>query len=96
MKTILYIHPGIHKTGTTSIQHYLSLNRDVLLNYGIYYPIVPYDSLVPFQHRYITTIEKDKNKITDYFKDALRVSNKVLISSECFLEKDEYRDVLKS
>ncbi len=36
MKTV-FIHPGMHKTGTTSIQHTLYANRDVLLEYGINY-----------------------------------------------------------
>lgn len=36
MKAI--IHPGFHKTGTTSIQRYFAENRNSLVNSGIYYP----------------------------------------------------------
>lgn len=36
MKTILHI--GQHKTGTTSLQHYLKQNRNTLIEQGIYIP----------------------------------------------------------
>jgi hypothetical protein len=35
-----YIHIGIHKTGSTAIQHFLHHNHDALLNHGILYPKV--------------------------------------------------------
>jgi hypothetical protein len=34
----IYIHIGSHKTGTTSIQRYLSRHRGTLANQGIWYP----------------------------------------------------------
>ncbi len=34
----IYLHIGTHKTGTTSIQRYLSQNRDALAAQGIWYP----------------------------------------------------------
>jgi len=34
----IYIHIGSHKTGTTSIQRYLSRHRDTLAKQGIWYP----------------------------------------------------------
>ena len=34
----LYLHIGLHKTGSTSIQHYLFDNRAALLKHGWYYP----------------------------------------------------------
>jgi hypothetical protein len=34
----LYIHVGTHKTGTTALQHFFSLNREVLRKKGIEYP----------------------------------------------------------
>lgn len=33
-----YIHIGLHKTGSTSIQNFLQLNRDILFNQGISMP----------------------------------------------------------
>ena len=44
MRTI--IHIGQHKTGTTSIQHYLKTKRNELVKEGLYVP----DSLVDFDH----------------------------------------------
>src|SRR3954470_5374967 len=35
MRTTFYIHIGVHKTGTKSIQHTLSENREKLLEHGI-------------------------------------------------------------
>jgi glycosyltransferase involved in cell wall biosynthesis len=34
----LYLHIGHHKTGSSSIQHFLSVNRDALLETGVRYP----------------------------------------------------------
>lgn len=34
----LLLHIGTHKTGTTSLQHFLTLNRDVLRAHGYFYP----------------------------------------------------------
>ena len=36
--TTLYIHIGMHKTGTTTIQNVLTRNADVLLSNGVYAP----------------------------------------------------------
>ncbi len=38
MKPTIYIHAGMHKTATTSIQNILYNNRDLLQNIGWYYP----------------------------------------------------------
>ena len=37
---IVYLHIGLHKTGTTSIQRSLCLSREKLLNYDINFPLV--------------------------------------------------------
>lgn len=39
MPRTLYLHIGSHKTGTTSIQNFLSKNCDTLLQRGVYYPL---------------------------------------------------------
>jgi hypothetical protein len=36
--TSIYIHIGLHKTGTTSLQYFLDINRELLLKNGILYP----------------------------------------------------------
>ena len=38
MKPRLVIHIGMHKTGSSSIQHYLSRNRRLLRLFGLLYP----------------------------------------------------------
>lgn len=38
MKT-LYLHVGMHKTGSTSIQHALNKERDRLIGQGVYFPL---------------------------------------------------------
>jgi hypothetical protein len=38
-KIKLYLHIGIHKTGTTAIQHFLKINNKALKKNGIYLPI---------------------------------------------------------
>lgn len=35
----LYLHVGIHKTGTTAIQHFLRINNKILKESGIYLPV---------------------------------------------------------
>jgi hypothetical protein len=37
-KPIMYIHAGLPKTGTTSIQQFLKSNREALKNFGVLYP----------------------------------------------------------
>lgn len=37
-KPCLILHIGIEKTGTTTIQEFLHLNRDLLPNNGVYFP----------------------------------------------------------
>lgn len=39
MSKKLILHIGTEKTGTTSIQKFLNLNKDELLNEGIFYPM---------------------------------------------------------
>ena len=41
MKKKLYIHIGMHKTGTSSIQQFSVANSDYLASKGFYYPSVP-------------------------------------------------------
>src|SRR5947208_827712 len=36
-----WLHIGIEKTGTTSIQEFLALNREALLEKGFLYPVAP-------------------------------------------------------
>jgi len=44
-KRRMYLHVGLHKTGTTAIQDFLFLNRDKLLSQGYLYPITEFHPL---------------------------------------------------
>lgn len=91
---ILYIHIGLHKTGTTAIQYFLHNNRKALLRMGICYPDVPDDDITPIQHRYIATLIKDKKQtgFLSFIKKNMLKSPGLVLSSECFLENPEYVD----
>lgn len=39
MDKIIYIHMGLHKTGTTTLQTLLSCNKEILRKQGFCYPI---------------------------------------------------------
>lgn len=79
------IHIGQHKTATTSIQHYLKINREVLIKRGLYVPdsILGYDSPSHFilnvyalkDNRYSTMkerfLEKQGVKVLQQLKERL-------------------------
>lgn len=77
LKTL--IHIGQHKTGTTSIQHFLKKNRDALISRGLYVPysIAGYDNPSHFVLN-VYSLNKNRSspmkdqflkKKTDFFKD---------------------------
>ena len=84
----LVIHMGLHKTGSTTFQNFLYLNKKALLDAGIIYPDSDQDSkshwMIPYQ-----LLRNNWGYIEDYFKRALSVAkqqnaNTILISSEDF------------
>jgi len=89
----LFIHIGVHKTGTTAIQSFLSLNRENLKKYDTFYP-------GNLSNHYILTQElretdeswlnKDSEtfKIFSEIKDNLQLYKKFVLSSEGFCEND--------
>ncbi len=88
----LYIHVGLHKTGTTSIQLFLHSNYDAIYNEcGKYYIPIPSDDVVPFQHRFLNKLMiSDEASFLDVFKNNLNKCDSFIISSECFTENEEY------
>ena len=85
----IIIHIGRHKTGTTSIQHFLALNEDLLLNrYGIYYPDIGRDPLMKYHHPLFrdwaeNKINLDLQLINEIIENAKRKSaSRILLSSE--------------
>jgi len=56
-----YVHIGQHKTGTTSIQHYLQTHRETLMSAGLYVP----DTLLGFDnpsHFLLNVYALDENR----------------------------------
>ena len=88
----LYIHIGLHKTGTTAIQTLLYFNRKLFLNKGIYYPEVHESAKAPLQQRYLITLirQNKKAEFIDFFKQSASKVSNVVISSECFLEEESF------
>jgi hypothetical protein len=93
MRKKLYIHVGKHKTGTTAIQSFLSLNRKKLREYGILYP-GKYDNHYPVALE-LQTIEKpcidsksNTYKIFTEISNNINKYEKFMLSSEGFSEND--------
>jgi hypothetical protein len=97
---IVYLHIGIHKTGTTFLQNVLSENRDKLIKNGYYYPVsaIP-NSSFPGHHflpralsQNIDKFDKISTKKTNFqtWEKLLeeindhKISNKIIISAEDF------------
>lgn len=92
----LYIHIGLHKTGTTSIQFFLHNNCDLVYKEcGKYYIPIPSDDVVPFQHRFLNKLMiSDEALFLDVFTKNLNKCDSFIISSECFTEAKEYASQL--
>jgi len=85
----IIIHIGRHKTGTTSIQNFLALNEELLLNrYGIYYPDIGRDPLMKYHHPIFRDWAENKKNldlqlINKFIENAKRKSaSRILLSSE--------------
>lgn len=84
MKTI-YVHIGLHKTGTTTIQDYLIDNAEKLQNHGVF---------VPFNHRnhnltfWVNGKKNTQKRINQWTRLCRKISKtdlpKVVLSSEFF------------
>jgi hypothetical protein len=96
-KPFLYIHGGINKTGTTSIQSFLSKNYANFLIDSILYPKTGRDEMMQ-HHCFFSSIRipehpyfKPKKSFDDYISDlkdeiALHNPRKVILSSEIFCD----------
>ena len=84
----LFIHTGLHKTATTSFQHFLFNNRESLLEAGVFYPQIDQNQESHWQIP--NQILKNNWKFPkSYLKNAIdfakqRNAKSVLISSEDF------------
>jgi len=83
----LVIHMGLHKTATTSFQHFLHLNKNVLLDAGVIYPEIEQNEshwLIPYE-----ILRNNWSFLEEYMKHTLNTARQrnvktVLISSEDF------------
>lgn len=91
-KRTLYIHIGLHKTGTTAIQYLLYNNKAQLKKNGVCYPEAPAGVHAPRQQRFLIDLihKKEKHKFVSYFRKPIREFPVTLISSECFLEETSF------
>ena len=91
MKKALYIHIGVHKTGSTAIQQYLFINKDKLKEIGVLYPGNKNN-----HYGISNDLRKDKepwlNEESETFKVFTEIKNnlfnyqKFILSSEGFCE----------
>jgi hypothetical protein len=94
-KKKLIIHAGMHKTGTSSIQGTLFLNREYLEHYGINYPLIglAHDPEVGQRHLHLSNMLKRHEFDEVKFKQVILELNAldahtVVISHEDIFRKD--------
>jgi hypothetical protein len=61
--TVVYLHIGTHKTGSTSIQKFLTLNSEKLLAKNFLYPLS--GRISNAQHNLALSIRRNKNKTSN-------------------------------
>lgn len=90
MKT-LYLHIGIPKTGTTSIQHFCHENRDILSSNGYFYPDFPFEYIYIGKYRngsFLETRYVDREGIRhtdieeEYFKKGLEIIRELFMQHD--------------
>ncbi len=94
----LFIHIGVHKTGSSAIQHFMDNNREILLKkYNLYYPKVVGDRNW-FQHNFFASDLKKGNNtsIKKFLETEAKISNRILLSSESFAGTATIPNDLKS
>lgn len=98
MKKILYLHIGAHKTGSSAIQKFLSLNRGKLVRNGYLYPYAGNrheHHFVPHGIQGRTLFYSNPDEVTETLVNEISNSkqNNIIISSEDFelLKGDEIK-----
>ena len=86
----LYIHCGLHKTGTKTLQHVLSTQADSLRSAGFLFPLVGRLSSLGGQHNLAWRLARDRRferrwgDLDALFNEIDNFGGKILISSEDF------------
>ena len=90
-KIKLYFHIGVHKTGTTAIQHFLCVNYEALKDNGIYIPVEyfsddrPQDlvfKMIDNNQKYLDVLQDMKKKCIENKCHAIILSNEDMIRME--------------
>lgn len=102
MKKTVYLHIGLHKTGTSAIQHFLSRNRTTLKRKGYLYPgkrTACYDMSDELLTKSISEILADDESPSKKYLNEIQLSSSatVILSSEVFIKlKKEQIKTLKN
>lgn len=85
--TVLYLHTGMPKTGTSSIQGLLTDNRAVLERHGVAYPDMSdlFDSLSNRRNAHWLSIQEDPERIQKAFariRELAETHEKIVLSDE--------------
>ena len=86
----IYIHCGTHKTGSTSLQEFLSVNSDLLNQNGYLYPVSGKNSSLNGQHNLAWELSRGRLYRTSYgnfrdlFGEISEFDGDVILSSEGF------------
>lgn len=91
----LYLHVGMHKTGTTALQKFFSLNDRLLASQGICYPELGRSASLLAHHDIANSLkgppfplrapEKSPEEYLEGIRDCFRTFPGVLLSSEIFM-----------
>lgn len=86
----LVVHCGLHKTGTTALQNFLTGNRAVLRRHGVLYPLVGTPHNLSGQHNIAWQMARDRRfrsvwgDIEALFEEIGSFDGRVILSSEEF------------
>lgn len=92
MKKLLFLHVGLHKTGTSTIQKFIGINKERLMKEKIFVPgVLDRENL----HHYIALkLKKDvdismaRERFRNTISNIADMADKVIISSEVFTEEN--------
>lgn len=84
----LYLHIGTPKTGTSTLQYFFSINKEVLYNKGIFYPDgIEYDKSGGIESTagnfgWLTRVKEPKRMFEKFITDVFAQTDSVLCSTE--------------
>ncbi|MDE2318181.1 MAG: hypothetical protein KGK02_00610 [Rhodospirillales bacterium] len=102
-RPVLFVHAGLHKTGTTALQACLAQNREALRAQGILYPTAGCPGDAPAQHNIAWQLARDRRfhsaygTMDDAADEIAAHGGNTIISSEDFesiLQQKEWLDKL--